>query len=199
MKNRKLMFIFAVICITVFCVFYYIFFFLGNNKSINQEEIVDDILNKFNEYEANIQVKVISNKNENIYEMQQEVSDEVSKTVVNSPDNVKNLIIELTNNKLVITNTKLNMQKIYEGYEAILNNSLFLNTFANDYKNNESKMYVEDDEIIFETKIQNNSNTYSQYKELHLNKENKLPKELIIKDNTKKNKISIIYNDIKIK
>ena len=90
------------------------------------------------------------------------------------------------------------MEKIYDNYEYALNNNLFLNTFIQDYKNNDSYCYEEDDKIILKTELSSNSNTYIKFKELYLDKKTGLPKELIIKDNTKNTYISIIYNDIKI-
>lgn len=199
MKLKKLMFIFVLICIIVFSIFYYIFSYFGNNKNRNQKEIVDNILSEMKEYEANITVKVISNKNENIYSMYQLYDENTSKMVINSPENIKDMIIELNNNILKITNTKINMEKIYEDYDLVLNNNLFLNVFLEDYKNNDSNCYEENNEIILETKINSSNNTYIKFKELHLDKQTGLPKELIMKDNTKKTCISIIYNDIKIK
>lgn len=191
------MFIFVLICITVFFIFYYIFSVLGNNKSRNQNEIVDDILNNIKKYEANISVTVKSNKNESYYTMKQEVEGNNSKLIINTPENIKDMTIEINNNVLKITNTRINMEKIYNDYEFVLNNNLFLNTFIEDYKKNDSKAYEQKDEIILETKL--NNNTYVKFKELHLDKITGIPKELIIKDNTKKTCISIIYNDIKIK
>lgn len=199
MKLKKLVFIFVLICIIVFSIFYYIFSCFGNNKNRNQNEIVDNILNEMREYEANIEVKVTSNKNENIYSMYQLYNENTSKMVINSPENIKDMEIELNNNVLKITNTKINMEKIYENYNLVLNNNLFLNVFLEDYKNNESSYYEENNEIILETKINSSNNTYIKFKELHLDKITGLPKELIMKDNTKKTCISIIYNDIKIK
>lgn len=199
MRNKKIMFIFVLICITIFLIFYYIFCILGNNININQDEIVEDILNNANYYEANIDVIVKSNKTENKYNMFQEVNKESSKLVVNAPENIKDMSIELSNNTLRITNAKTNMEKIYNDYETIMNNSLFLNTFVEDYKNNESKILENDEYIILQVKLNNSSNTYINFKELHIDKLNKIPRELIIKDNTQKTTISIIYNDIKIK
>ncbi len=197
MKAKKIMFIFVLICITVFFIFYYIFSVLGNNKSRNQNEIVDDILNNIKKYEANISVTVKSNKNESYYTMKQEVEGNNSKLIINTPENIKDMTIEINNNVLKITNTRINMEKIYNDYEFVLNNNLFLNNFIEDYKKNDSKAYEQKDEIILETKL--NNNTYVKFKELHLDKITGIPKELIIKDNTKKTCISIIYNDIKIK
>lgn len=199
MKSKKLLLIFVLICITIFFVFYYNFFILGNNINRSQDEIVDNIINKTNEYEANIDVKVISNKNENYYKMYQIVNDEKSIQIVDGPENIKGLEIENISNKLIIRNTKLNMEKIYDQYEFLLNNSLFLNVFIEDYKKNTSKIYEENDELIFEVKLDSSKSTYIKYKELHVDKISGVPRQLIIKDNTKKTCISIIYNDIKIK
>ncbi|HIT71884.1 MAG TPA: hypothetical protein IAD08_08270 [Candidatus Scatovivens faecipullorum] len=199
MKSKKLLLIFVLICITIFFIFYYNFFILGNNINRSQDEIVDNIINKTNEYEANIDVKVISNKNENYYKMYQIVNDEKSIQIVDGPENIKGLEIENISNKLIIRNTKLNMEKIYDQYEFLLNNSLFLNVFIEDYKKNTSKIYEENDELIFEVKLDSSKSTYIKYKELHVDKISGVPRQLIIKDNTKKTCISIIYNDIKIK
>ena len=199
MNSKKLMFVFVFICISIFFIIYYIFSSFGNNKFRNQNEIVDNILNKFNNYEANILVTITTNKNENNYEMFQEVSEKNSKTIIKSPENIKDMIIEINDNTLKITNTKINMEKIYEEYDGILNNNLFLNKFAKDCENNNFKFYEKNEKIILETILNNNSSTYIKYKELYLDKKTNLPTELIMKDNTKKACIRIIYNDIKIK
>ena len=198
MKLKRIMFIFVFICITVFIILYYIFCILGNNKIRSQEEVVDNILIRLDKYEADVKVHAISNKNDNYYDMHQIVDNGYSKCTINSPDSVKGIEIELSDNKLKIANTKLNMERTYDDYKAIMNNSLFLNVFANDYKNSESKTYEENDYIVFSSKL-NSPNTYIKYKELYVDKKTGKPKELIIKDNTKKTCISIIYNDIKIK
>lgn len=199
MNFKKLMFVFVFICISIFFIIYYIFSSFGNNKFRNQNEIVDNILNKFNNYEANILVTITTNKNENNYEMFQEVSEKNSKTIIKSPENIKDMIIEINDNTLKITNTKINMEKIYEEYDGILNNDLFLNKFTKDCENNNFKFYEKNEKIILETILNNNSSTYIKYKELCLDKKTNLPTELIMKDNTKKACIRIIYNDIKIK
>ena len=199
MNFKKLMFVFVFICISIFFIIYYIFSSFGNNKFRNQNEIVDNILNKFNNYEANILVTITTNKNENNYEMFQEVSEKNSKTIIKSPENIKDMIIEINDNILKIKNTKINMEKIYEEYDGILNNDLFLNKFTKDCENNNFKFYEKNEKIILETILNNNSSTYIKYKELYLDKKTNLPTELIMKDNTKKACIRIIYNDIKIK
>ena len=198
MDFKKFMFVFVLICITIFLIFYYIFSNLVNNMSRSQDKIVEDVLNKFNNYEANIEVIIKSNKSENKYSMNQIVEEDKSKTIVNGPENIKGMTIELGNNTLKITNAN-NMEKIYNDYKPILNNSLFLNSFVNDYKKNGANIQETNDEIIIQVHENNNLNTYTNLKKLHLDKTNNMPKELIIGDNTKKENIRIIYNDIKIK
>lgn len=197
--NKKIVFIFAVICITIFLIFYYIFCISGNNIIRNQNEFVEDIFEDLEKYEANIEVTVKSNKNENKYNMYQVVDNENSKLIVNSPENVNGLIIEIKDGQLKISNNKVNMEKIYENYKTIINNALFLNSFIEDYENNEVEMYENDEEIIIKININNNTNTYIKSKELYIDKTSKLPKKLIIKGNTQNINTSIIYNDIKIK
>ena len=90
------------------------------------------------------------------------------------------------------------MQKIYENYKSVINNSLFLNSFIKDYKTNESEIIENEQEIIVKINLKND-NTYIKTKELYINKETKLPTKLLIKDDAQKINTSIIYNDIKIK
>lgn len=131
-RTRKMLVFFAVIC-SIFCVFfYYIFCESGNNKDINQDKIADKVLKKFNKYEANLSVNIISNKNENVYEMTQVVGEDNVKMIINSPENLKGIIIENDNGNLKILNTILNKEKVYDNYGILINNSLFLNTFAKD-------------------------------------------------------------------
>lgn len=199
MKNKKFLISFVFICSLIFCICYYNFFISGNNINRSKEQIVEEKLNEFNNYEANIEVTVKSNKNENKYEMKQVVNNEYSKQEIISPENIKNMTIELEKNKLKILNSNLNMEKIYENYDYILNNSLFLNTFSSEFSINNHEIYEEDEKIVIEIKLPNNSNTYIKYKYLYLNAKSYKPEKLIIKDITKNPYISILYKDIEIK
>ena len=197
---KKMLLFLGVLCLIVFLFLYYKTSKFGNNISNkNEQEIIDYILNDAKTYRANMQVIIYSNKTEIEYEIKQEVYDKKSIQEVLSPESIKGVKIELEGNCLKISNTELTLEKIYNEYETILNNSLFLNVFIEDYKNNISRSYEENNEIILETKIEGNTNTYAQYKELHINKQNKEISELIIKDNNKKTRINIKYNDIEIK
>lgn len=197
--RKRIMYIFVLICIIFFMIFYYIFLLSGNNINRNQKEFVEEILKKLKSYEANLTVVVNSNKNNNEYKMYQEVSSKSSKLAVNNPQNVNGLCIELKENKLIISNEKTKMQKVYENYNNFVNESIFLNTFIEDYENNKAEIEENEQEIIVKLEMKDNEDTYIKFKELYINKESEIPTKLIIKDNNQSIKTSIIYTDMKIK
>lgn len=197
--NKKIVFIFAIICIIVFLIFYYIFEVFGNNIIRNQKEFIEDIFEDLECYEADIDVIIISNKNENQYNMKQIVEGGNSKLIINTPENVKGLEIEIKDNNLKITNEKTNMEKIYENYKKIINSSLFISSFIEEYQEFSSQIQETENEIIIKIDLERETNTYTKIKELYLDKQTGLPTKLLIKDNNQKINTSIIYNDIKIK
>ncbi len=195
---RRKLFVFVLICITVFLSFYYILQSFGNNKTINQDMIANKILKRFKNYEAKINVCVISNKNENYYMMEQFVDEYSSKLIISSPENVKGIVIENSNGDLKILNSVLNMEKVYDNYGILLTNSLYLNTFLEDSLKYGFTFKENSEEIIINIDINDSTNTYAKEKELHLDR-NYMPKSLIIKDNTNRARIRILYTDMKIK
>lgn len=197
--NKKIVLIFAIICIIIFLIFYYIFCISGNNMIRNKKEFVEDILENLEKYEANIDVTITSNKNENKYNMKQVVEGKNSMLIINSPENVKGLEIEIKDDNLKITNKKTNMKKVYENYKSIINSSLFINSFIEEVKEFPTEIQENENEIVVKVDLGIKNNTYIKLKELYLDKGTGLPKKLIIKDNKQKINTSIIYNDIKIK
>lgn len=197
MNLKRVLFIFVPICIIVFFGFYYIFFKNGNNKT--KEKIVDYIMNNYYVYEADILVTVNSNKNKNEYNMYQIVNHKKGKCIINKPKEIEGLSLETNEGKLVIINKTYNMEKLYEGYNEIINNSLFLSTFLEEIKNNNYEVKETENEYIIMVELLKKQNTYVKYKELYVDKNSKLPAKLIIKNEDQKNYISIIYNNIKIK
>ena len=198
MHLKKILFIFVLICLVIFGFSYYIFLNNGNNKTINQDKIANKVLKRFKNYEATISTCVISNKNENYYEINQFVTEDSMKMIINLPDNLRGIIIENTGNTLKILNTTLNMEKVYENYGLLVNNSLFLNTIENDIQKNGFSLEKKDDEIILKVELKDSGSTYVKYKELYLD-DNYNPKKMIVKDDTKNVRIRIIYTDIKFK
>ncbi len=194
--------IFGMIFLIIFGILYYKNFLFGNNiiknRSTNQ---TDEILNAMRNYHAEITVTVSSNKTQNQYVIEQEVNQEQSKQEIKVGENIEGVKIELNQNNLKISNAKLNLEKVYENYQNLLNNSLFLNSFATDYQNKEntSNCSEENGEMILEVKLNKNQNTYINHKKLYVDTKTGKPTKMEIKDNTKKETICIIYNNIEFK
>ena len=185
-----------VIVILVISIFFLIFLFkmaknnkFGNNN-ISQEESLKKILN-MTSYEAKIEVQVKSNKNTNTYKIYQEYEkDKKSIQEVLEPENIKDVRIEKTEEKLKLENTKLNLTTFFDRYDKININDLDLNSFILQYLEDEEKQTEEfREEIVLKTKN----------KMLYLNKKTKLPTKMEIKDDNKNTKVYILYNEITIK
>ena len=199
-KTIKLKSIIITICIffIIFLIFYYKNFLFGNNIIKNRDRIENKILSNSQNYIAEIEVTVNSNKTSNSYIINQEVNDKYSMQEVKNDDNVK---IELEGNTLKISNSKLNKEKVYENYSDLMNDNLFLDTFARDYKNeeNDKEFYEKNNEIILEVQLNQSRNTYINKKILYVNRETLKPTKLEIKDNTNNETICIIYNNVEFK
>lgn len=176
---------------------------IGNNMSNkNIEEIEEYILN-ISSYEAKIEVTVESNKNTNKYVLSQKYGDpNISKQVVLEPSNIAGVETIYDGNKLVINNSKLNASTIYENYNYIVDNFLWLNSFIDDYKvgknNNLTKLEEKDGVIKMETKSKNKENQYICNKILYVDKKTGKPTKLLVQDVNRKNLIYILYNEITV-
>lgn len=190
MKKVYIILFFVIILLIIFAFCYYNTSIFGNNIIIkNENKIVDYILN-IKEYEAEIEVTVKSNKTTNTYKMKQNVSNNYSSTEVISKGKINGLKIELIDKKLKVQNTELKLDKIYENYEALLNNTLFLNTFIERFKTSDGTTYISENNTVFEV---------SNFGKLYVDNQTLKPIKLEIKDNTKKTNICINYNSIEIK
>lgn len=203
MKERKKLMLFLVLIILLlnivfFIKIYYKKIIIGNNiSSKSTQEIVDNILN-MKSYDTNITVRIISNKNQNTYVLNQSnIEDRIYKQEVLEPENIKGTMIIYNNGKLNVTNTKLNLNNIYENYEYITNNQLLLNSFVNDYKNNKTKDINENENNII-MKVETDVNKYIVLKTLIIDKNTGKPKELQIKDSSQNTLVYILYNRIEI-
>ncbi len=169
-----------------------------NNKTI--QEIEEYILN-ISSYEAEIEVTVTSNKNENQYKMKQSYSSpNIEKQIVQEPSNLQGLETIYDGKDLTIRNTKLNLTTIYQDYPYLSNNSLWLHSFIEEYreaKNNGKTRLLEENKIIMELESQT-SNQSVQYKKLVINKEENKIEQLLVQDKNQKNLVYILYNEIKI-
>lgn len=166
----------------------------GNNKSTKE---IENYLLNIKGYKANLDVKIISNKNENNYKIFQEVNENEEYEKINEPQNIEGMEIIYSNSTLTIKNTNLNVEKIYNNYENLSNNNLFLTDFLKTYKNeNKNKKIFEKNECIY--LVLNGSNIYEKEKILTINKENLTPTSLEIFDTNKKRRIYIYYSNIEM-
>ncbi len=228
MKINKKIFIFlTIILVIIFIISITIYY--KNQKSGNNiinksdEQIVQDILN-ISSYNAKIEIEVNSNKSSNKYIIKQEVKKRISKQEVIEPENIQGLVTEYDGKNLKIVNNKLNLTTLYENYEYIANNTLWLNSFIEEYKsiNNENsninensnvnensnlstntdtntkrkKVKSEENQIILE--IEDKQNKYNTYKTLYIDKKTKKPTKMIISDINKKDIVYILYTEIEI-
>ena len=195
------------ITIIFFTIFFLIFYLIFNYKSLkngnnnirikNEEDVNDYILNISN-YEAKIEVIVKSNKNENKYIINQKCMDNYSYQEMEYENN-KKIIIEHKDNKVIIRNTSLKLEKIYESWEFLIENNLFLTTFVENFKETDEKeILVNENYYVVNLKLKNISNKNVAYKSLYINKKNGKIEKLEIYDINKNRTIYILYKEITI-
>ena len=159
---------------------------------------MEDILKQDVSYEANIKVTVYSNKNKNEYDLRIIENQEENLIEAIGENSISGLRMEKKNGDLIIRNTKLKLDKIYENYREVMDSSLFLSTFGKEYQEtNQRKEEEKDDNIMIRITLKN-GNRYIKYKELYLNKKTGMPEILMIKDSNKRPKIIIEYTSIKV-
>lgn len=206
-KKKVIIFILVVLALTIFICFFiknnYKNQNIGNNMSNkNIEEIEEYILN-ISSYQAKMEITVESNKNTNKYLIEQIYQkDKIAKQTVLEPSNIEGMEISYENNTLTIYNSKLNLHTVYENYEYLVENFLWLDSFVKDYiecKNSNQATISESNEIItMETKTRNENNQYAYYKKLLIDKKTGKPTQLFVQDVNKKNLIYILYNEITV-
>lgn len=199
-----------IIVLILFLIVLMIYFFINkNNKLFNKnfnignnitnksiQEIEEYILN-ISYYEAELEVTVQSNKNTNKYILKQKyINSKLEEQVVVEPSNIEGLTILYENGKLTVNNTKLNLQTVYDNYEEITQNNLWLNSFIEEYKNNNNRSISEDSNYVIMTV--NTANNYEKVETLYINKNTGNPEKMIIQDKNQKNMVYILYNEIRI-
>ena len=210
LKMKKLIKKPIIIVLILFLIVLMIYFFINkNNKLFNKnfnignnitnksiQEIEEYILN-ISSYEAKLEATVQSNKNTNKYILKQKyINSKLEEQVVVEPSNIEGLTILYENGKLTINNTKLNLQTVYDNYKEITQNNLWLNSFIEEYKNNNNRSISEDSNYVIMTV--NTANNYEKVETLYINKNNGNPEKMIIQDKNQKNMVYILYNEIRI-
>ena len=195
MKNK---FIFFIIIVCLILIFLLIFLRTYKNKENGNNN--NNILN-MSSYTAKIEVTIKSNKNTTKYIMSQEYKKgEYSKQIIEEPEQIYGLTMEYKNNNIKIENTRLNLSNIYEGYNYITENNLFLNEFIDDYNNSKEAMREENEnEIILTTNCRNSENRYQTNKILTIDKQTNKPQKMEVQDVNKNTTVYILYNEISYK
>lgn len=170
----------------------------GNNISNKSADEIENLILNIGSYEANANIIIRSNKNQNTYVVKQKYNQEgnLYNQEILEPSGIAGTIIQYDGNDLTIKNTNLNVKKIYENYSYIESNILSLASFVEDYKKSEDKTVKEENGIVtLQVKLSNN-NKYTMEKTLYINRnENKIEK-MEIKDTTQNVRIYILYNEI---
>ena len=199
MKKKKI-YGFLIFLIIVLFIISYLFFKnnmaknlkIGNNT--NSQEIIESILN-INSYEAEVEIKVESNKNQNIYLIKQNFNGkDYNKQEVIEPSNIAGVKIIKEGKKLTLENTNLKLSSIFENYEYISDNNLDLSTFIEDYKNNSDSNFNEQEKEIIMTTT--NGDKLKIKKELYIDKKTGKPIKMEINDTNKKIAVYIVYKEV---
>lgn len=195
--NKRKLAIFIVILLIIVSIIS--IFFIKNNKktaknfkignNTTSQEIVDNILN-INSYNAVIEVRVKSNKNENKYIIKQTYKGEENNVQeIIEPTNIAGLKLIREGSVLKLENSKLNLTSLFENYQYISDNDLDLSCFIKEYKQSEKQEIKEkDNEILLKTKR----------KILYINKKTGMPVKMEIQDNNKNIAVYILYNEVNV-
>lgn len=203
LKGKKVIVISIIILIIIFLIFTILKICNYKNTKMGNtivdktlQEVEDYILN-ISSYEAEIEVKVESNKNSSKYIIKQKyVSPDIASQEVVEPKNIEGLTIKYDGTNLEISNSKLNLNTIYENYTYIADNVLWLSDFIDNYKNNNGVINEENGVIVMETKC--NKNKYSACEKLYIDRNANKVTKLVIEDENRNNVIYITYNKIEI-
>ncbi len=208
--KKKIIIAISIIVIAVAILIFY-FLFKNDNKNLNignnlnnktLQEIEEYILN-ISSYEAEIEVQVESNKNQTKYVISQNyVSPNIEKQVVKEPSNIQGLETIYDGTKLTIHNSKLNLTTIYENYQYLTDNFLWLNSFISDYQKAKSsgkgtKLYEQNNQVIMEVNL-DSQNPYVSSKKLIIDRNTGTICKLVVQDKNQKNLVYILYNEIKM-
>jgi len=195
--NKRKLVIFIVILLMIVSIIS--IFFIKNNKktaknfkignNTTSQEIVDNILN-INSYNAVIEVRVKSNKNENKYIIKQTYKGEENNVQeIIEPTNIAGVKLIREGSVLKLENSKLNLTSLFENYQYISDNDLDLSCFIKEYKQSEKQEIKEkDNEILLKTKR----------KILYINKKTGMPVKMEIQDNNKNIAVYILYNEVNV-
>ena len=206
MKIKTKIILLVLIVIIIFLVFFlknnYKNLKVGNNMSNKSIEKIEKYILNISSYKAKIEMIVNSNKTTNKYVLLQTYEKpNKTKQIILEPSNIEGLETEYDGQNLIIKNTKLNLSKVYENYEIIVNNYMTLEAFISSYEslkeNNKTKIYEENNSVIME--VEDKTNNYIYKKSLYISKETGVPSKLLVEDINGKELVYILYSEMEIK
>ncbi len=201
-KNISIIIAIILIVLVIFLFFVknnYKFFNFGNNMSNKSADEIKNYILNMNSFSAEATVTITSNKTTNTYIFNQKFKGNQYIQELLEPQNIAGLTIKYDGNQIIIENTKIGVSKLYEDYKYITNNSLCINTFISDYKEetNKNNVYEENGAIILETKVKN-ENVYNVNKKLYIDQKTGKPIKMEIQDITQNLRVYILYNKVEI-
>lgn len=203
MKKKVSIIIAIILIILVIFLFFiknnYNFLKFGNNMSNKSADEIKNYILNIDSFSAEVSVAITSNKTTNTYTFSQKSKGNQYIQELLEPENVAGLKVLYDGNNVRIENTKIGLSKLYEDYKYITNNSLWINTFINDYKNeaNEKALYEENDIVVLEVKVKN-ENIYNANKKLYIDKLTGKPVKMEVQDVTQNLRVYILYSKVEI-
>ena len=131
---KKRIFVICVLLILIVLFSYcYKFFIPGNTKSIENVNDLNEYLSKINDYSVEAKVTVNSNKNSNSYNLKQSRIEGKCVQEISDINNSMKVIIENTKGKVIVKNTELSLENVFNNYDDVVKNSIGLDAFIEDY------------------------------------------------------------------
>ncbi len=197
MKQKKFL-VFAILLILFFILICYKFWHAGNNKNIENMDEFDKYISNIKNYKIEGLVTVNSNKNSNTYFLKQECQGNKLIQNIESSDGVK-LTIENHDDRIIVKNTSLGLDKVFNMYKEPFRNSLGLDEFVYDYRLDDRKEVVKKDGYyIANVKVSNSDSKYLKSKILYFNIEKNQVEKMEIKDINNNRTIIIEYTTVQI-
>lgn len=201
--KKKLIIIIAIIIIAVIFIMCFVkkdykILNLGNNMSNKSADEIKNYILNINSFNAEVSVKITSNKTTNEYVFSQKYENGKCEQCLLEPSNISGLKIIYDGNNMHVENTKLNLSQLYENYNYITSNALWLNSFIEDYKSSDDTSVSEENDTIILQVNTKNKNKYSMVKKLYIDKKTAKPVKMEVQDVTQKLIVYILYNRIEI-
>ena len=189
------------ICLIVVFLFFCVFKFwvVGNNKIVEDVDDLDEYFLGMKNYRASCVVSVVSNKNENTYRLSQVQQDGALIQEVVDADTGEGVVIECAGNRVIVRNTALSLEKVFDMYGEMFNSSMGLDAFIEDYvADSRREVREENGYFIVSVKAKNSQNKYSKSKVLYFNRESNSIEKIVVKDINNKDLVIIEYISLEI-